>query len=211
MDGVIIDSEPTHQSIETQMFNELGLSLTEEEHLSFVGTSSQDMWTALKSRFDVKMTPVELLHLGRNLYWEALENGQVPLVEGVVDLIGQFHKKGYKLQVASSATRPTIHKVLEYFSLEHFFGYIIGGDDVKKSKPDPEIFYKAAGQSGSFPSQCLVIEDSANGTRAAKAAGMYCIGFINPGSGNQDLSVADVIVNKLSEIDVRKINELILK
>jgi beta-phosphoglucomutase len=83
--------------------------------------------------------------------------------------------------------------VLAHFKLESFFIHRIGGNEVSFSKPDPEIFLKAANQSNSLIRRhCLVIEDSTNGVKAAKAAGMYCIGYANPGTGNQDLSQADL-------------------
>ena len=75
-------------------------------------------------------------------------------------------------------------------------------DEVKKSKPNPEIFQKAARQSNSLPESCLVIEDSSNGVKAAKEAGMHCIGFSNPGTGAQDLSNADFIVHNMEEISL---------
>ena len=200
MDGVIIDSEPTHQKLEFEMFEDLGLKISSEEHKDYVGTSSIDMWTKIKQRHPLDKTPQELLMYGREKYWEALEDDRVPLVKGALTLIGDLHKKGFVIQVASSATRPTVDKVLAHFKLESFFKYRIGGNEVAQSKPSPEIFLKAAFQSNSEPSECLVIEDSGNGVKAAKAAGMYCIGYANPGTGSQDLSMADYIVDSLEEI-----------
>ncbi len=200
MDGVIINSEPVHQQIESDMFAELGLNISEEEHKNFVGTSGMDMWLQISSRYHLTKSPAELLIDGRKRFWNALENGKVSLVDGAMDLIGFFHRKQFMIQVASSATRPTIDKVLARFALEDYFQYRIGGNEVKKSKPEPEIFLKAAKQSDSDTKQCLVIEDSRNGVLAAKSAGMTCIGLQNPSSGNQDLSLADIVVKDLSEI-----------
>ncbi|MCG8306028.1 MAG: HAD family phosphatase [Cytophagales bacterium] len=208
MDGVIIDSEPTHQKLEFEMFDELGLHFSEEEHKTFVGTSSIDMWTRIKENHSLSKTPQELLMYGRAKYWQALDQNCVPLVNGSKELMTLLHQNGFIVQVASSATRPTVDKVIAHFSLEHLISHRIGGDEVKKSKPDPEIFIKAAGQSGTLPSRCLVIEDSANGIKAAKDAGMLCIGYKNPGTGNQDLSSADLVVMNLKEISVEKINDL---
>ena len=84
----------------------------------------------------------------------------------------------------------------------------IGGNEVKRSKPDPEIFIKAAMQSGSEPAKCLVIEDSANGVTAAKDAGMHCIGYINPGTGVQNLNHADLVVDDLSKITIDVITSI---
>jgi HAD superfamily hydrolase (TIGR01509 family) len=200
MDGVIIDSEPTHQKLEFEMYAELGLEISPEEHKNYVGTSSVDMWSMIRENHGLSKTPEELLLYGRAKYWEALDQNRVPLVAGAKELISMFHVSGFVVQVASSATRPTVDKVIEHFNLQKYFSHRIGGDEVKKSKPDPEIFIKAARQSGSDPAKCLVIEDSANGVLAAKEAGMYCVGYLNPGTGAQNLSKADLVVNDLGKI-----------
>ncbi len=207
MDGVIIDSEPVHQRLEFEMYEELGLNISEDEHKEYVGTSSSDMWKKIKKRHQINLHPEELLLYGRKKYWLALDNNQVPLVEGALELINFFHDNKYNIHVASSATRPTVDKVLEHFNIGHFFNYRIGGNEVEKSKPEPEIFLKSAEQSSSKPEKCLVIEDSANGVKAAKSAGMCCIGYVNPGTGVQDLSKADLVVNNLGEINMEVISK----
>ena len=209
MDGVIIDSEPTHQKLEWEMFEDLGLKISDEEHKDYIGSSSMDMWTKIKKRHTLNKTPEELLLYGRSKYWEALDADRVPLVAGAVTLIANFHKNGFIIQVASSATRPTVDKVLAHFQLESFFKHRIGGNEVSLSKPNPEIFIKAAQQSNSKPEECLVIEDSANGVKAAKAAGMYCIGYANPGTGAQDLSNADLVVDSLGKINIELVLSLV--
>ena len=208
MDGVIIDSEPIHQQLEFEMFAELGLHISEEEHKDYIGTSAIDMWTKIGERHNLTKSPKELLFYGRKKYWKSLDEGKVPLVEGALDLINIFYENKFLIQVASSATRPTIDKVLEHFSLEKYFKYRIGGDEVSKSKPEPEIFLKAAQQSGSDPENCLVIEDSGNGVTAAKSAGMFCIGYENSGTGKQNLAHADVLVKNLNEIDLVTIKSI---
>lgn len=206
MDGVIIDSEPTHQKLEFEMFAELGLHISDEEHKTFVGTSSIDMWTRIKENHDLKKTPYELLMYGRKKYWDALDQGRVPLVNGSKKLMSLLHQHDFIIQVASSATRPTVDKVIDHFNLGHLVSFRIGGNEVKKSKPDPEIFIKAAHQSSSKPLNCVVIEDSANGIKAANEAGMVSIGYKNPGTGDQDLSEADFVVRDLNEISVEFIH-----
>jgi HAD superfamily hydrolase (TIGR01509 family) len=205
MDGVIIDSEPTHQKLEFEMFDELNLHISDEEHKTFVGTSAIDMWTRIKKNHSLGKTPEELLLYGRAKYWDALDQDRVPLVRGSRELMSLLHENKFIIQVASSATRQTVDKVIEHFRLGNYISYRIGGNEVNKSKPDPEIFVKAALHSNSNPSQCLVIEDSTNGIKAAKEAGMICIGYVNPGTGDQNLSLADSIVTDLSDINLELI------
>lgn len=80
--------------------------------------------------------------------------------------------------------------------------FIISGEEVKRGKPDPEIFITTAKRIGVNPESCLVIEDAENGVKAAKAAGMKCIGYKNMDSGNQDLSEADLVINNFSELNL---------
>lgn len=208
MDGVIIDSEPIHQQMEFEMYKELGLNISSEEHKNYVGTSSIDMWNMIKERHQLEKTPEELLLYGRQKYWDALDQNRVPLVVGSRELMSKLFQNNFIIQVASSATRPTVDKVIEHFDLASMISHRIGGNEVKKSKPNPEIFIKAAGQSESIPAQCLVIEDSANGVKAAKDTGMQCIGYANPGTGIQDLSEADFVVSDLSEINLEMVRSI---
>jgi len=200
MDGVIVDSEPVHQRLEREMYASLGLTISEEEHKTYVGTSSVDMWTMIGKKHRLTKTPEALLKIGRLQYWTALDNDEVQLVHGVKSIITKFYQQGFTLQVASSATRPTVDKVMAHFQLDEYFSHRIGGNEVTKSKPEPEIFLRAAQQSGSNPERCLVIEDSTNGIKAALRAGMHCIGYANSGTGEQDLSAADWVVNDLLAI-----------
>lgn len=208
MDGVIIDSEPIHQQMEFEMYEELGLNISPEEHKNYVGTSSIDMWNMIKERHRLEKPPEELLLYGRQKYWDALDQHRVPLVVGARELMSTLYQNNFIIQVASSATRPTVDKVIKHFDLASLISHRIGGNEVKKSKPNPEIFTKAAEQSNSNPVQCLVIEDSANGVKAAKDAGMICIGYANPGTGDQDLTKADFVVSELSEISLELVRSL---
>jgi len=208
MDGVIVDSEPIHQALEFEMFEELGLVISEEEHKTYVGSSSIDMWNRIREKHHLKKAPEELLLYGRAKYWDALERHRVPMVTGSKELIVDFNDNGFIVQVASSATRPTVDKVIEHFQLQNYFAHRIGGNEVKKSKPDPEIFLRAAKQSNSHPEKCLVIEDSTNGVIAAKEAGMLCIGYVNPGTGKQDLSQADLVISRMNEITIDVIRSI---
>ncbi len=82
-----------------------------------------------------------------------------------------------------------------------FFDVIISGEEVSNSKPAPDIFLKAAEELKIDPIDCVVLEDSSNGVKAAKAAGMKCIAYKNPNSGIQDISLADCAVNTLVKLE----------
>jgi len=112
------------------------------------------------------------------------------------------------MAIASSNNRRIVDAVVKRFGLDKYMKFIISGEEVKKGKPDPEIFLTTATKIGANPKVCLVIEDAENGVKAAKAAGMKCIGFKNKDSGKQDLSEADLNISNFNEIDLNIIKGL---
>ena len=209
LDGVIVDSEPVHQENERWMFEQLGLTLTEEEHKNYIGTSAIDMWKQVIAIHDLNKKPEELLEMGRNRYLQMLKKeDRIRLVPGVKTLINHLGKNHFGLLLASSASKKTILTVLNHFDLLDQFEVIIGADDVNRSKPFPDLFLKAAFAHHVQPEDCLVIEDSVNGVKAAKTAGMKCIGYQNSSALLQDLNEGDYVVESLSEINTQLINSL---
>ncbi|MFC2124162.1 HAD family hydrolase [Bacteroidota bacterium] len=208
LDGVIVNSEPVHQRLESKMFRELNLEITEKDRKSLVGMSAVDMWKYIRKAYDIDIDPKELLLHARKKYWYILENtDEVKLIPGVRDFIKSLKNHGLNLLVASSASSVTVNKVLDIFDLQMWFSGMVGGDEVINSKPDPEIFLKAASLIEANPLECLVIEDSTNGILAAKEAGMKSIGLQNHDTVHQDLSEADWVVDDLDDIEL----EVVLK
>ena len=109
-------------------------------------------------------------------------------LDGIRKLLDELKSCGIKIGLASSSSKEFIELILNKLGVIEYFEVIISGEDVQKSKPAPDIFQKAAEALNVEPSNCLVIEDSGHGVKAAKLAEMKCIGFNNPNSGKQDLS-----------------------
>ena len=93
-------------------------------------------------------------------------------------------------------------------SIEKYFFAKLSGADLKASKPHPEIFIKAANITGCEKTECLVIEDSTNGVKAANSAGIFCVGFDSHNSKNQDYSKADLVIKNFNQIYFNKIKTL---
>lgn len=205
LDGVIIDSEPYHFLAEKLLFKEYGANISEEEHLSFVGTSSNNMWHKIKNKTDIKYTVEELVSISDDHFLLLLEQEKnIKPISGVRELILDLDKNKYKLLLASSSSRKIINTVLQKFNLSKYFSSIVSGADLIHSKPNPAIFHEASKLANSKPENCLVIEDSENGVRAAKSAKMYCVGFKNPNSGNQNLNLADLVINDFKSFDINQ-------
>ncbi|WP_025197567.1 HAD family hydrolase, partial [Streptococcus agalactiae] len=121
-------------------------------------------------------------------------------IKGAQRLIHWLHQHGYRLAVASSSPMVDIKRNLKELGVTECFEYMVTGEDVSSSKPAPDVFLRAAELLDVDPKVCIVIEDTRNGSLAAKAAGMYCFGFANPDYPPQDLSMADKVISDYQDI-----------
>ncbi|MDA9357119.1 HAD family phosphatase [Flavobacteriaceae bacterium] len=209
MDGVIVDSEPLHKKAYYKMFKDVDIDVSETLFESFTGQSTLKICKTLCNDFSLTNNPEELVYLKRKHFKYIFENDtDLNLIDGVLDLIKDYTKNGLILVLASSASMITINNIFNRFKLDKYFISKLSGADLRASKPHPEIFINAAKSSGFKKEECLVIEDSTNGIKSAKAAGIYCIGFDSFYSKNQDYSSADLIVKDLSQITYDKIKTL---
>lgn len=202
MDGAIIDSEPLHKWCEKEIFATLGISVSDDIHNSFVGTTDELMWTRIASLYRLSINISDMIGIKKSLYLKHLKKENLIPIAGILELITELHNNNFLIALASSAPREQIDYILETFGLKHFFNSIISGDDISMGKPNPEIFLSAAKAVGTTPEFCVVIEDSYNGIIAAKNANMKCIAYKNPNSGDQDLSKADIIVTSIYRISL---------
>ena len=95
------------------------------------------------------------------------------------------------------------------FDLDQYFKDKLSGADLKASKPHPEIFVKAAASAGVLPNECIVIEDSTNGIKAAKSAGIFCVAYKSEHSKNQDYKLADMLISDYKEINFERIQSIL--
>ena len=211
MDGVIVDSEPLHKKAYYKMFKDVGIDVSERLFKSFTGQSTLKICKTLCHDFSLSNSPEDLVNLKRKHFKYIFENDkEFKLIDGVLDLIKDYIRNGLVLVLASSASMVTINNIFKRFNLDKYFTAKLSGADLHASKPHPEIFIKAAESSGFKKDECIVIEDSTNGIKAAIAAGIYCIGFDSIHSKNQDYSEADLIVKDLSLIKYDKIKSVVL-
>ena len=209
MDGVIVDTEPVHRYAYFQHFSELNIDVSEELFTSFTGNSTRNVFQRVNSIFNLNADVEKLILRKRTIFNDAFDHKEdLELLEGVENLIKNLHENGVELILASSASKVTIDRVFRRFGLHPYFTNIVSGEDFPKSKPHPAIFEFAASLSKAPKENCIVIEDSTNGVLAAKAAGIYCVGYNSIHSKLQDLSKADKIVNHFNELDYNVIANL---
>ena len=208
MDGVIVDTEPVHSYAYFQHFDELNIDVSPAMFTSFMGNSTRNTFQKLKELFPIELEVEDLIQRKRDIFNDAFDNKEdLFLIEGVEKLIKDLHRNGMQLIVASSAAKVTIDRVFKRFNLHQYFSHIVSGEDFPNSKPHPAIFEFAASLSIASKENCIVIEDSTNGIIAAKAAGIFCIGYNSENSKLQDLSKADVVINHFDELNFEKISK----
>jgi len=201
LDGVIVESESAHIEAEQQTFLKYGVRISSDELHKYTGTTAKLMFTELIRKYKLNATFEEIFRQKETILFKLLEKDAEP-TKGVITLLKKLKSKGIKLAIGSSSTKKQIKYVLSKLDIEHLFDSVIGEEDIVRSKPDPEIFLKAAAELDVNPSECLVVEDSELGVEAAKRAHMKCVGYINPNSGDQDLSKADTVTDDFSRLDI---------
>nr|AOE10684.1 hydrolase, haloacid dehalogenase-like family [uncultured bacterium] len=201
MDGVIIDSEEIHKKAYYETFNTLNIEVSDTLYKSFTGSSTINAFQRLVAHFNLKNDPEELVLDKRKRYVNFFENDpNLHLVNGVEEIIKYFYKKGIILILASSSAMINIDRVFNRFKLNTYFAAKISGADLKESKPNPEIFNKAAILGNISKENCVVIEDSDNGITAANDANIFVFGYANKLSEGQTLENADFVINHFSEL-----------
>lgn len=209
MDGVIVDTEPVHHYAYNQHFKQLNIEITPEMYASFTGNSTKNIFEKLKAQFNLKDDVTTLVETKRNLFNDAFDSKEdLYLFDGVEDLIKDLHDNGIQLVLGSSSAKVTINRIFNRFNLHPFFSHIVSGEDFPKSKPHPAIFQHAAHLAQTPVENCIVIEDSTNGILAAKAAGIYCIGYDSFHSKMQDYSKADQVIRHFNELNFEKVKNL---
>lgn len=201
MDGVLVDTEPLHARAAVLTMKNFQVDITTEYCYRFIGSTTIHMLNTIIEEYNLPFTEEQLyVSYTENLHRLVKEEGyiSIPYVE---DLIKDLYKKGIKLAIASSSTMNQIEAVTKHLKIKKFFDKLVSGTNVPNPKPAPDIFLETAKKLGIDKDECLIIEDSMNGTLAAAAAGISCIGFINENSGKQDLSKASVLIESFENID----------
>lgn len=200
MDGVLINSEPVHFEIWKQVFAEQGVFIDYEHYKGCIGSTANRLCELVLEGYGVDFrgnsAVTQRFRELKNSY--ILEHG-IPQIEGVYETVTALKEKGYTLAVASSSPQDYIEIIIKQIGLFDCFDLLFSAERVSRPKPAPDVFLAAAAALNVAPEECLVIEDSANGSKAAKAANMTCYGFANPDSGNQDLSAADQLFYSFKE------------
>jgi beta-phosphoglucomutase len=208
--GVIIDDERVQMVAYMEVLKDFGIDLTEEEYFSSLGMDDK---TFVRNAFERKnRTPsideIDEVRSRKSVRWRELIDGQIPLFQGIGNLIVSCSRQ-FAIGIVSMSKREDIEFVLEQTGLRRYFSHVTSAEDVSRHKPDPECYrlsfegislFLAKSESQTLrPSEVLVIEDAPQGIRAAVGAGLRPMGVSNTVSAERLRSAgAEVVAESLN-------------
>jgi HAD superfamily hydrolase (TIGR01509 family) len=200
LDGVLVDSESVWDAVREQVTRESGGRWHEHAQREMMGMSSVEWSRYMHDTLGVPMAPEEISALVVERLMERYRR-QLPLLPGAVETVRELAGH-WRLGLASSSNRPVIDLVLELTELGPCFQATVSSEEVGRGKPAPDVYLEAARRLKVGPRECAAIEDSTNGIRAAKAAGMFAAAIPRPDfpPAPEALELADQVVDSLTEL-----------
>jgi HAD superfamily hydrolase (TIGR01509 family) len=202
LDGVLVDSEHVWDEVREELARERGGRWHEQAQADMMGMSSLEWSRYMHDVIGLTEPPEEIsAEVVRRMQARYAE--RLPLVEGAVETVRRL-AGSFRLGLASSSNRPLIDAVLEAAGIADLFETTVSSEEVERGKPAPDVYLEAARRLGVPRERCTAIEDSANGIRAAHAAGMRVIAILNRRYPPSDdaVALADVVLDSLADVAV---------
>ncbi|RLC67226.1 MAG: hypothetical protein DRH97_05185 [Chloroflexi bacterium] len=200
MDGVIVDSGPFHFAAWQDTFARRGVTFTKEGFAQLFGARNDFIISSVMDR-KLLARDTRIMAREKEESFQRRARGNVKAFPGAVRLLNSIKKGNFRLGLVSSAPMENIDLVIGELDLEGVFDCIVFGQGVSESKPSPQAYLLAAGKLEVAPDDCLVIEDSPLGIKAAKTAGMKCLAVAST-HPRQELEEADKVVDSLENVDL---------
>jgi HAD superfamily hydrolase (TIGR01509 family) len=206
-DGLIVDTEGPMLRTWQRIYRDRGHELPLDRWLTIIGTDTSNGFNPLVDlgeRTGQTLSSSEVDALEGRYYREEIARQQ--LLPGVATYLQDARRLGLKRGIASSSTRRWVIEHLERFEIDGAFDAIVCSDDIGRTKPDPQLYLALLERLGVLPAEAIALEDSANGLKAAKAAGAFCVAVPTPLTASTDLSEADL---RLTSLDAMPLSQLI--
>jgi len=200
LDGVIADSASYHFAAWQETFAKSGIKFTWTDFTKLFGARN-DFIIREVMEDKVSEEDVKAIIEAKEISFRKGIRGNVKPFPGAIKLLNTIKKGNFKMCLVSSAPRENIDLLLGELGMKEYFNCIVSGREVMESKPSPQIFLLATEKCGVQPEDCIVIEDSPLGVKAAKSAGMRCLAVTNAHS-KEELAQADRIVDSLEKVDL---------
>ena len=208
VDGTLVDTAAHHFAAWAALAAEVGEPFTRADFAATFGWRNPEI---IRHLFDPAAPDAKCATLAdrkETLYRAAVRRDGTALLPGVAELLAGFAAAGWPQAVGSSAPPGNLTLLLEVTGIGHYLSAVVSGDDVKRGKPDPEVFVLAARRLGADPGRCVVFEDAVVGVQAAKAAGMRCVAVTAVGHHSAEAlraAGANVIVDSLTRVTVGQV------
>ena len=201
-DGVLIDSEPLYLKSVNVILEQCSVAqLTRDEYQQWIGSTAKLTWEAL-TRDNNLPDPAQHYQDRYEAVIEGVLKRELTLTPEAEELLGIVERRGIPRGVATASRRKWLDIKLDKLGLREFFDVAVCSTDVRRTKPAPDIYLKAAELMGLDPADAIAIEDSPAGIKSAKGAGIRTIGLRTGMTTNLDISKADEIIESLREFDV---------
>jgi len=202
LDGVLVDSEIWWDEIRHAFAREHGRTWTEADQAAVMGANSAAWARTMRERLGLDLADAEIERAIVDGVVARYQRDGAPRIEGAVEAVRRI-AADRPVAVASSAHRAVIDAALEATGLTGTFEVVVSSDEVAHGKPAPDVYLETARRLGVDPADCLVVEDSYNGVRAARAAGMTVVLIPNhsvpPAPGTAE--TADLVLGRLADLD----------
>lgn len=175
MDGLLLDTERLFMEKRAGLLPSYGYVHREEDYIRTLGTSGKDLYAILSEIYGPDYPGVEISKRSRELQLQHMRTYGAPVKAGIPELLEWIHGQHIPCCVATATASVYADEILRLGGIREYFSFIIGGDQISHSKPDPEIFLAACKKGSVSPDDALVLEDSENGILAANAAGIPVI------------------------------------
>ncbi len=201
MDGLLLDSERLALKTFQTTCSHFELGDLTDLFTQCIGTNSKLGESILKTGLNGVVDYRDFSSTWDKHYKSVTEKTPIPLKDGVKELLQYIQSLEVPMAVATSTATGHAETKLRFSGILDYFDFIIGGDQVTQSKPDPEIYLKAASRLNTSPSKCIAFEDSTNGVKAAVAAGMTIIQIPDLVQPDKDLlTLGHIVLDSLTEV-----------
>jgi HAD superfamily hydrolase (TIGR01509 family) len=200
LDGLLLDSEQVWDEVRERLARERGGRWTARAQRDMMGMSSPEWSRYMHDVVGLKETPAEInAEVVRRM--EAVYRERLPLIDGAAEAVKRLAER-WPLGLASSSNRELIELALDVGGLAPYFRATVSSEEVARGKPAPDVYLEAARRLDVAPERCAAIEDSHNGIRSAKSAGLRVVAIPNPHFPPDEgaLALADVTLESLAEL-----------
>ena len=200
MDGVIVNSEPHHIASCERIVRRISGGRIGAREAHTVGISTVELYRRALEMCGAAGDPVQLAAEHFSCTLEEIRRAVPNPEPELIGLMDALERRGVRMVVATSSPGSFVEGVLRLYGIMDRFETVVTGSDAARLKPAPDVYLLALSRCGVQSADAAAIEDSRIGVDAALAASLYCYGFVNPGSGKQDLSRANRRIHSLLDV-----------